>query len=71
MSQLRGESHPKARIKNSVVVEMRDTYQRWCREGQAGRMGAPKGYGALAIIFDCSPWTARDICTYRTRIDAH
>jgi hypothetical protein len=29
-----------------------------------------KGYFLLGIIFGCSEWTARDICTYRTRRNA-
>jgi len=43
---------------------MRATYTTWKEEGKH------KGYEALAKVFGCGVSTARDIVTYRTRIDA-
>ena len=54
-----GQSHPRARLTDDQVREMRQLHQ------QRG-----KGYFLLGIIFGCSEWTARDICTYRTRWNA-
>lgn len=61
-----GEKHHNARLSDTKVREMRAMYQRW----QASSNGYRRGYGALGRIFGCSPWTARDIVTYRTRIGA-
>lgn len=60
----RGERHPKARLKDEIVREMRRVYEVW-RAANSG-----KGYGTLGRIYGVSEWTARDIVTYRTRIDA-
>ncbi len=54
-----GQSHPRAKLTFEQVREMRELHER-----------RGKGYRTLAIIFDCGQSTARDICTYRTRISA-
>lgn len=61
-----GEKHHNARLSDAKVRKMRAMYHNW----QANRNGRQRGYGALGRIFGCSPWTARDIVTYRTRIGA-
>lgn len=60
----RGEKHHNANLTDEQVKDMRQLYASW------KAAGASKGYGTLAEIFGCSMWTARDICTYRTRISA-
>jgi hypothetical protein len=57
-----GEKHHRAKISSAMVRDMRSLYQSW------KAAGSPKGYGALAELFGCSEWTARDIVTYRTRV---
>ena len=52
-----GQSHPRARLSFEQVCRMRDLNQ---------NRGA--GYRTLAVFFHCGISTARDICTYRTRI---
>ena len=52
------------RVSFETVKEMRDMYFRWQAEG------ANKGYQTLANIFGCGVSTARDICTFRTRISS-
>lgn len=61
-----GEKHHKARLSDAKVREMRAMYHGW----QTSTCTNRKGYGVLGRIFGCSPWTARDIVTYRTRIGA-
>lgn len=56
-----GECHQKAKLTDAQVNDMRSLYASW------KSANAKKGYGALAEIFGCSQWTARDIVTYRTR----
>lgn len=68
--RVRGAKHFRAKLSDGEVRSMREIYNRWVEAGKAGKSGAQKGYGAIGIIFGCSQWTARDICTYRTRIDA-
>jgi hypothetical protein len=51
-----GESHPRAKLTDEKVEEMRVKYEKG--EG---------GYETLARLFGCGISTARDICTYRTR----
>ena len=60
----RGERHPRARLADEQVREMRRVYESW------KQAASDKGYGVLAQIFGVSEWTARDIVTYRTRVDA-
>ncbi len=60
----RGFDHPRASIPDRVVREMRDVYHAW------KEAGTDKGYETLGRIYGISSWTARDIVTYRTRIDA-
>lgn len=62
-----GERHHKARLSNAKVREMRATWHRWEAESDGKER---KGYGTLGLAFGCSPWAARDIVTYRTRIGA-
>lgn len=64
MRHARGESHPKARLSDDRVREMRSVWEKW------RAAGSDKGYGALGEAFGCSRWTARDIVTYRTRRSA-
>lgn len=64
MSHARGQSHFRATLSDVQVREMRATYTTWKEEGKH------KGYEALAKVFGCGVSTARDIVTYRTRIDA-
>lgn len=59
-----GECHQRAKLSDEKVRQMRETYQTWKEEGKH------KGYEALAKVFGCGVSTARDIVTYRTRIDA-
>lgn len=54
-----GERHPKAKLTDIQVREMRHLHER-----------CGKGYRLLGQIFGVSQWTARDIATYRTRIGA-
>ncbi len=54
-----GESHPRARLTDEQVREMRQL-----------REQRRKSYDLLGLIFGCGESTARDICTYRTRINA-
>ncbi len=65
-----GESHPRAKLKDDIVRFMRETYAQWVKNGEAGKPGCPKGYGTMAMLVGCSDGTARDIITYRTRINA-
>jgi hypothetical protein len=60
----RGEKHHRARLTNDQVRDMRQTYEAWKAAGSS------KGYKWLGWIFGVSQWTARDIVTYRTRVDA-
>lgn len=60
----RGERHHNATLTDAQVKDMRQLYASW------KAAGASKGYGTLGDIFRCGASTARDICTYRTRIDA-
>lgn len=53
-----GECHHRAKFSDAQVRAMRKRHE--------GGMG----YGALGKLFRCSPWTARDIVTYRTRASA-
>lgn len=62
-----GEKNHKARLSDATVRDMRATWNRWKEEGDGKER---KGYGMLGLVFGCSPWTARDIVTYRTRIGA-
>lgn len=54
-----GQSHPKAKLSDEKVREMRRLNQ---QEGI--------GYLRLGRMFGCGESTARDICTYRTRASA-
>lgn len=54
-----GQSHPKARLTDEQVREMRRLHH---EEGV--------GYLRLGRQFGCGESTARDICTYRTRASA-
>lgn len=54
-----GQSHQKAELTDEQVRTMRAKYVPFVT-----------GYGALGKEFGCSPWTARDIVTYRTRVNA-
>lgn len=56
-----GEKHHRAKLTNAQVADMRKLYQSW------KSAGSRKGYTALADVFGCSAWTARDIVTYRSR----
>lgn len=60
----RGEKHHNASLSNDQVKDMRQLYQSW------KAAGSRKGYPTLAEIFRCGESTARDIVTYRTRVDA-
>lgn len=57
-----GQQHHNARLTDEEVKDMRQLYQSW------KEAGANKGYETLAAIFGCGVSTARDICTYRTRL---
>ena len=50
------ESHPRAALTRDDVRLMRELHDQGV------------GYRTIGEKFECSPWTARDICTYRTRI---
>lgn len=54
-----GEDHQKADLTTEEVKAMRAKYQ-------PGKRGC--GYASLAHEFGCGVSTARDICTYRTRV---
>lgn len=56
-----GQLHHKASLTDAEVIDMRQVYASW------KKAGSRKGYGALADVFGCSQWTARDIVTHRTR----
>lgn len=60
----RGEKHHNANLTDEQVKDMRRLYAGW------KDAGSRKGYPTLAAIFKCGESTARDIVTYRTRIDA-
>ncbi len=62
-----GEHHPRARLSDEEVAEMRYTWQRWKAAGDR------RGYGSLAELWGVGASTARDIVQYRTRpcIAAH
>ncbi len=51
-----GQSHQRAKLTDTQVIEMRQLNE----SGKAG-------YRKLAQLFGCGQSTARDICTYRTR----
>ena len=55
----RGERHPKARLSDEQVRNLRERY-----------LARNKGYSWLAKELGLSLWTVRDIVTYRTRVDA-
>ena len=50
--------HHRAKLSDSAVLSMRKEYLAYVR-----------GYGYLAKKYGCGESTARDICTYRTRIN--
>lgn len=52
----RGQEHPRARLTDEQVAEIRDLHE------QGGL-----GYKRLAARFNTSPSTIRNICTYATR----
>ena len=52
----RGEDHPKARLSDEDVRQMRKDH-----------LAYVVGYETLAKRWNCGVSTARDICTYRTR----
>lgn len=54
-----GECHQKAKLTDAQVRNVRDARKRfgW-------------SYKELGKFFGVSPWTVRDICTYRTRASA-
>ena len=54
-----GESHQRAKLSDDQVRAMRKQ-----RENRG------RSYGWLSLRFKCPAPTVRDICTYRTRIDA-
>lgn len=54
-----GEKHPRAKLTDDQVRAMREL-----REKQG------RTYGQLRMRFKCPTSTVRDICAYRTRIDA-
>lgn len=54
-----GQSHPRAKLTLEQVREMRELHEK-----------SGKGYRLLAKLFACGQSTARDICTYRTRVSA-
>lgn len=51
-----GASHPRAQLSDADVELIRTLHE-----------DHKIGYGTLASKFETSPWTIRDICTYRTR----
>ena len=53
-----GQSHQRAKLLDLEVVAMRAMYKPYVC-----------GYGEVARAFNCGVSTARDICTYRTRIN--
>jgi hypothetical protein len=57
-----GEDHPRGRLTNAEVEEMRDLFEAH-PVGDPGHMG----YRVLAKRFGCSKRTARDICNYEKR----
>lgn len=59
-----GESHHKTKLSDAQVKSMRNTYAKW--QDEEKRMG----YESLAKLYGCGVSTARDIVTYRTRINA-
>lgn len=61
MSARKGIAHHKAKLTDDQVSEIRSLYQLWKEHH------ATKGYGYLAMIFQTSPWTIRDIVKQRTR----
>ncbi len=52
-----GESHPRAQLSREDVKLMRQLHE-----------DHDIGYGTIAKKFECGVSTARDICTYRTRV---
>ncbi len=56
-----GEGHHRAKLSDEIVRKMRETYAQWKENHE------PFGYQKLGELFNCSPWTARDIVTGRTR----
>lgn len=52
----RGEAHPRANLTDQDVELMRELHEQH-----------QLGYKRLALKFECSKETARDVCTYRTR----
>lgn len=59
-----GESHYKASISDADVREMRRVF-----EERKAKEGRNFGYAIVGMLFGVSKWTARDIVTYRTRIN--
>jgi hypothetical protein len=51
-----GQAHHRAKLPDAVVRAMRSV-----------RLSTGKSYREIGQMFDCSMWTARDICDYRTR----
>ena len=47
----------------------KDTFEQVCEMRELHERRG-KGYGTLVMIFACGQSTARNICTYRTRISA-
>lgn len=58
-----GECHQRAKLTDEQVKLMREKYER----AKSGPNPRGYGYGWIASMFNVSPWTARDIVTYRTR----
>lgn len=59
-----GESHHRVVLTDAQVREIRTVY------GEMKTNRTRKGYGAIAAIYGVGASTVRDICTYRTRINA-
>lgn len=58
-----GEWHQRATLSDFQVREIRAKY------AEVAGKKPRKGYGWIGARFGVSPWTVRDIVTYRTRAD--
>lgn len=61
MAYATGERHPRVKLTDAQVREMRSLYDAWKANG------SHKGYAELGAVFQTSMWTVRDIITFRTR----
>lgn len=65
-----GESHHKTKLSDAQVREIRQVYEKSAAPNGHRKTRRDIGYSTLARTYGVGVSTIRDICTYRTRINA-